>query len=271
VTEGTTSGAAGTSGTSAGDLASGASNASTGTGAPLSNANNAATGNSAGNGSGAIDARVLADIAAGGSGTAPTGGSSSTGSASSAAPLNTSVNPAGQRTHVVQPNETFASIAAVAYGSQAYYPHLVRANPTVNPKRLRAGMTIVLPDKDQVVAKDAKPAQGAAFSSPSAPAMPGAMNSTATPGATLGNTGNPGATGGAVTVALPPIDERAQYRVQAGESLYKIALKLYGRGDKVNAIYDLNKDAIGPNRNHLKAGMVLKLPEAPTSGATAAR
>jgi nucleoid-associated protein YgaU len=130
-------------------------------------------------------------------------------------------------------------------------------------------MTIVLPDKEQVVAKDAKP-QGTALVSSSAVAAPGPTGSTGSTGTTGAThlSGNPSA---AVTVALPPIDERTQYRVQAGESLYKISLKLYGRGDKVNAIYDLNKDAIGANRNHLKAGTVLKLPDPPTAGATAAR
>jgi hypothetical protein len=47
-------------------------------------------------------------------------------------------------------------------------------------------------------------------------------------------------------------------------------VRLYGRADKLDAIYELNKDQIGPNRSYLKAGMILKLPEPPTS-TTAAR
>jgi hypothetical protein len=41
----------------------------------------------------------------------------------------------------------------------------------------------------------------------------------------------------------------------------------------VDKLYELNKEVIGANPAHLKAGMVLKLPEPPTSGgsATAAR
>ena len=273
-TEGTTSGSAGTSGTNAGDLA-GTNPADTGskTAPPTESApgtGSAANTGGGGTGTGAIDARVLADIAAGGSGTSTSAGNSSSGTASPTA-LSTTAGAGGQRTHVVQANETFASIAEMAYGSQAYYPHVVRANPSVNPKRLRAGMTIVLPDKEQVVAKDAKASQGQALATP--PGGAGVSGTAGSSGATHLTTGPNGAGGGAVTVATTPIDEKTQYRVQAGESLYKISQKLYGRGDKVNAIYDANKDAIGPNRNQLKAGTVLKLPEPPatTGGATAAR
>jgi nucleoid-associated protein YgaU len=108
-------------------------------------------------------------------------------------------------------------------------------------------MTIVLPDREQVVAKpkasDAAPLVGGTGSAV-------AQNASAT---------------------LPPLDEKTQYRAQPGESLYKISLKLYGKADRVDAIYNLNKDAIGPNPSRLKAGTVLKLPEPPTATATAAR
>ena len=206
-----------------------------------STANNGTT---SGNSGGAFDARELTRMATGGATAAPPA-PSPTGSSTGSTPA------PGQRTHTVQPNETFASIAEVAYGSQHYYPHLVRANPKVDPKRLRAGMEIVLPSRDQVV-----------VTQPIAPdAAPLSLGT-----GTGTSTGAPGA-----TAALPPIDEKTQYRVQPSESLYKISLKLYGKADKVDAIYNLNKDAIGPNPSRLRAGLVLKLPEPPTAGATAAR
>jgi nucleoid-associated protein YgaU len=59
---------------------------------------------------------------------------------------------AGSRTHVVQRGESFATIAAAVYGNAAYYPHLLRANPNVDPKKLKPGMTVNIPDPAEVVA-----------------------------------------------------------------------------------------------------------------------
>ncbi|HEX4794794.1 MAG TPA: LysM peptidoglycan-binding domain-containing protein, partial [Humisphaera sp.] len=61
------------------------------------------------------------------------------------------------------------------------------------------------------------------------------------------------------------------YTVQSNDSLYKISMKLFGRGDKANAIYDLNKQVIGSDPAKLKVGMVLKVPQAaPVTTASAA-
>jgi nucleoid-associated protein YgaU len=135
---------------------------------------------------------------------------------------------ASPRTHVVREGESFATIAAAVYGNSSYYPHLIRANPTLDPRKLRPGMTINLPPVSEVRAVS--------------PAGPAASN---TPAAAL--------------------DPRAEYRVSDGDSLEKISLKLYGKRDRVDKLYELNKAAIGPDPARLKIGMVLKLPEAPTA------
>lgn len=137
------------------------------------------------------------------------------------------------RTHVVQPGESYWSIAKAEYGDPTFWSHLARANPGIEANRLKAGMTINVPPREQVV--------GAAASSPA-----------------IGNS----------TPAPATIDPARQYRVQAGESLYVISKKLYGRADKVNEIYELNKQLIGPNPSALKPGMLLQLPEPPASSAT---
>jgi nucleoid-associated protein YgaU len=152
--------------------------------------------------------------------------------------------PGAARTHVVQKGESFSTIAAAVYGNAAYYPHLVRANPNIDPKKLRVGMVVNIPDATQVVATRSNSA-----------AVPAGAND-----ATLAGSAGP---------ATPSIDERSQYRVQATDSLYKISLKLYGKSDRVDRIYELNKDLIGANPAHLRAGMVLKLPEPPTATASA--
>jgi nucleoid-associated protein YgaU len=133
----------------------------------------------------------------------------------------------GARTYVVKAGDTLWAIAKAEYGSASYYPHLARANPRA-ASRLRVGMKIVLPAKDEVVPESAK----------------------------------------AVLVTPKVLDATRQYRVQAGDNLYVICKRLYGKTDLVTKLYELNKDLIGPNRSALKPNMVLQLPEPPASNTT---
>jgi len=178
----------------------------------------------------------------------------------------------GSRTHVVQRGESFATIAAAVYGNAAYYPHLLRANPNVDPKKLKPGMTVNIPEPAEVVAAHNASSPSASSDSTGTAGANGTNGmSTGTAGAGSGASLAGRATGG--NAAAPTLDEKSQYRVQASDSLYKISLKLYGKADRVDKLYELNKDVIGANPAHLKTGMVLKLPEPPSSGssATAAR
>ena len=146
--------------------------------------------------------------------------------------------PAAPRTavtsHVVQPGETYSSIAQVVYGDARYYSELKNANPTIDERRLKPGTTIKIPDRATFKPRGTQ--QGGAI----------------TAGATA-------------AAALPQIDPAREYRVGPGESLYKIAVKLYGKGDKADALYELNKDKIGDDPARVKVGMVLKLPQPPAS------
>lgn len=137
------------------------------------------------------------------------------------------------RTHVVKIGETYSSISAAAYGSSKYYAHIEHANPGIDPVRLKPGMTITLP------AIESKPA----------------------------------AASSAVARQQQTIDPLTQYKVQPNDSLYTISLRLYGKADRVQKIYELNKNVIGDDMSRVKVGMVLKLPEAPTqtAGAVTAR
>lgn len=137
-------------------------------------------------------------------------------------------SPQGTHTYVVKQGDTFWTIAQAEYGDGTYYSHLMRANPNITPNRLRAGVSIKVPGKGEVV-----PASAAARLAQAGP-------------------------------TTRPIDARQEYRVGPGESLYAIAKKLYGKTDKVNQIYEMNKDLIGPNPAALKRGMVLRLPEPPS-------
>ena len=138
---------------------------------------------------------------------------------------------AATRTHKIQKGETFSTIAATVYGSPNLYGIIVQANPKVDPTRLKPGTEINLPDIATVKATD----KSAEKSSPA---------------------------GTAAAKTEATLDPKTQYRVQSGDSLHKIAVKIYGKIGMVDKIYELNKAAIGDNPAKLKLGMVLKLPPA---------
>jgi nucleoid-associated protein YgaU len=61
------------------------------------------------------------------------------------------------------------------------------------------------------------------------------------------------------------VDSPTQYVVQPNDSLYRIAMKLYGKPTYADKLYEANKDVIGSDPKRLKLNMVLKLPEPPTN------
>jgi LysM repeat protein len=139
----------------------------------------------------------------------------------------------GPRKYTVKNGESFWTIAKAEYGNGAYFAHIQRANPGVDPQRLKAGTTITLPEKIEVIA----------------PAI--AVRDVPVPSAEAA------------------IDATKQYKVQTGDNLNTIAKKLYGRSDKWTAIYKLNEEAIGPNPAVLKKDMILRLPEPPLAAGIA--
>lgn len=141
------------------------------------------------------------------------------------ASLEPSTRPTGAgKNYTVATGDSIARIAENVYGSQAYYKVILEANPKVDPMKLRPGMVLVIPD-----VKETKGRGGHDDDSPA-----------------------------------PVIESKAEYRVVAGDSLNKIAIKLYGKADRWEEIYDLNKDKIGTDPARLKLGMILKLPAPPT-------
>jgi nucleoid-associated protein YgaU len=137
----------------------------------------------------------------------------------------------GARTHVVASGETYSSIALSVYGTSKYWNRIADANPNIDPKNLRPGMTLIIP----------------AFSPTIQPAVPAAV----------------------AAPAQPAIDPKTEYRVQSGDSLYKIAIHLFNDGKMSDKIYEMNKALIGPDPAKLKVGMVLKLPAATAPAAAA--
>lgn len=133
--------------------------------------------------------------------------------------------PAAARTHTIQAGENFSKIAEAVYGSQRYASAIAQANPTIDPSHLKIGDQIKLPDRAEV---------------------------------TRGGEA-------AAKAAEQPINEATEYRVQAGDSLHKIAVKRFGSVQKADEIYELNRDKIGPDPARLKVNMVLKMPAGGTN------
>jgi nucleoid-associated protein YgaU len=122
--------------------------------------------------------------------------------------------------HVVQKNETFDAIAKKYFGPKATGAIIARANPFVDPLRLKPGRTIRVP-------KDPKNIQGI----PVAPS-PTPKQST----------------------------KRQTYTVVAGDSLSRIASKVYGDSTKAALIFDANRDQLA-DVDSLSIGQVLVIPE----------
>ena len=145
-------------------------------------------------------------------------------------------SPGTPRTHVIKTGETFTSIARSVYGDGRYYLQILKANPGLEPSALKPGTRINLPDLTQQAAGEPR-----------------------TNGRSSRNT-----RGGENTGTGSSIDPKTQYKVEQNDSLYKIAEKLYGDGTRMDALYEANKQSIGPDPRKLKLGMILKLPEQPT-------
>ncbi len=131
--------------------------------------------------------------------------------------------------HRVAEGETFSSIALTYYGDSRYANRIAKANPKIDPRRLRPGTVVHLPERTQSESSEA-----------------------------------PAKTGAHGLVKVVP-DSSKEYAVQSGDSLYKISMRLYGRGDRADEIYELNKQVIGSDSARLKIGMVLKLPQPPAA------
>jgi nucleoid-associated protein YgaU len=149
-----------------------------------------------------------------------------------------SVSSATPRTHTVQSGETLAAIAKSVYGKSGMYIAIEKANPNINPNRLKVGTVLTLPS--------ANTESSSSSSSSSTDSITPTRHSHAS----------------------AALDSTTEYRVQPGDSLHKIAVKLYGNAARSDELYTSNKEVIGDDPAKLKVGEVLKLPEPPTATAS---
>jgi nucleoid-associated protein YgaU len=128
------------------------------------------------------------------------------------------------RTHRVASGESPYSIAQSVYGNSRYYKRILAANPGIDPRHLKIGQVLVIPELS-----DAEK--------------------------------NPVS---ATNAGETHVDSATMYTVISGDTLESISRKLYGSASMIDRLYLANKSLIGPDENMLKIGWVLKLPQAPT-------
>lgn len=136
-----------------------------------------------------------------------------------------------EKSHTVEPGETFSSISSEYYGDPNQFNAIIAANPQVNPNKLKPGTVIKIP--------------ALAAKSPRSDA--GEVPATGTGSATS------------------TFDATKQYVVKPGDSLHRIASHLYNDSAVSTKLYELNKAAIGTDPTRIKVGMVLTLPSPPTA------
>ncbi|HTF56392.1 MAG TPA: LysM peptidoglycan-binding domain-containing protein [Planctomycetota bacterium] len=142
------------------------------------------------------------------------------------APLPVDPHPATEE-YVVQAGETLAAIAEKKYGDQNKWTIIAKANPTVNPNKMKVGAKLVLPSP----AATPNPAPEAA----AAKAEPDPAPADGSP---------------------------RTYTIQVGDSLSKIAKRFYGTTTAVAKIKEANVEAL-QDVDFLAVGLKLVLPEMP--------
>ncbi|MEM6393680.1 MAG: LysM peptidoglycan-binding domain-containing protein [Planctomycetota bacterium] len=131
------------------------------------------------------------------------------------------------RTYTVQPRDNFWVIAERLYDDPKYWSVIARANPTIDPTKIKPGDELRLPTRQQIAAFDAS------AEPPPVPTAP---------------------TGGRT------------YTVRPGDSLTAISQRVYGSARYFRRIHAANRQLIGDSPDNIREGMVLQLPIIDTSG-----
>jgi nucleoid-associated protein YgaU len=143
-------------------------------------------------------------------------------------------------TYTVQPNDNYWKISEKVYGTGAYFQALAEQNRKKIPdeSRLRPGDTISIPPVGELEKKYADLCPKPSHRDVTRRQL--ATVSTISPASQVG--------GGRV------------YVVQEGDNLYDIARWELGKVTRWPEIYDLNREALGSDPDHLTPGMRLLLP-----------
>lgn len=169
--------------------------------------------------------------------------------------------------YVVASGDTLSGIAVRKYGQAHYYLQILKANPNVNPRKMRPGTHLVLPDLSTAIAS-ARSSSGTINADLESPQTSIRLDANSAAGGGVFTPGNQPDTLFATndTTSASNIaagSSGATYTVRPGDSLYRISKRLYGNSRMARDIYAANRDLIGSNMARVRVGMVLSLPAAP--------
>lgn len=132
--------------------------------------------------------------------------------------------------HIVQPGELMQSIARHYYGSINEWSVIARANPRVDPQKIKPGMVLRIPvDKENIQ------------------------------GLLEGEEVRPGVISSHVDSAGSKVIE---YVVRSGDSLSLISQRIYGSSRHAKFIYESNRDVLR-SMDAISVGQLLRLPPLP--------
>lgn len=137
----------------------------------------------------------------------------------------------GYTIYVVRRGDTLSAIAQRFYGSASRWRVIARANNLKDPKRLRVGMELVIPQEQETEPfRDGRPD------------VPLRTN--------LAKTADDTQEQG----------EKSTYTVRKNDSLWKIAEAEYGDGSMWKTVFEANRNSLR-NKDSLRVGQVLRLPK----------
>ena len=140
--------------------------------------------------------------------------------------------------HVIQSGDSFSSLAAKYLGHAKHASLIAKANPGVQPRRLRVGMRVKIPPAPLT------PAQ--ATSSVKQPTTPRKVK---------------------VSEPIPPVPAKHAYKVKPGEGWYDLSRRFLGDGTRWPELFELNRERVSHNPQLLRAGTVIELPRTVASAA----
>lgn len=144
--------------------------------------------------------------------------------------------PVWPQSHVIVSGETLSVISEKYYDTTQQVDRIMKANPSLNPRRLKIGDVVTIPAPDAELASDANVAKTHPAVKPQTPAAPLSADAAPTPGAAR------------------------TYTIRSGDTLYSIATKMLGDGKKWKQLFEKNRALLKNDPKRLKIGMVLTLP-----------
>ncbi len=189
-----------------------------------------------------------------------------------ATPVETAVAEAKPASYTVKKGDTLHSIAKRELGSETKWKDLLAANPSLDPKKLKIGMSLQLPAAKAPAVASGSTGVGngsAPVVTPGTPSLTGTgtsgftpvANTTAAPKPAKTTASAPKTATTSAPVKVSVRDGVQIYTVRNGDTLRSISKDVY-RGDeqKWESVFKLNRDVIGSDPGRLEPGTILILP-----------